>query len=238
MADKIIHNVLGGPADRRVTHHGEVLVIGLGRFGSSLASTLIGMGYEVLGVDFEMDNVEEHRDLLPHAVQADAPHERALRQIGADKVVTAVVCIGTDVESSVLTAAALVDLGVPNIWAKAITDAHGRILQRVGCHHVVFPEAEMGARVAHLLTGSLLEYITLDDDFVIVETVVPGELQGKSLEQASLRARFRVTVVAVKPEQGPFTYAERDTVLAAGDLIVVAGHRSDIERFAELTARG
>ena len=232
MAEKIIHSVLAGITGEGIKHEGEVLVIGLGRFGSALAHTLVEMGYEVLGVDGDAERVQEHAGVLTHVVQADATSERALRQLGAADTVTAVVCIGTDIESSVLSTTALVDLGVRNIWAKAITGAHGRILQRVGAHHVVFPEAEMGNRVAHLVTGSMLEYIALDDNFVLVETRVPRKVVGMTLGEASLRAKFRVTVVCVKPEQGAFTYAERDTVLGERDLIVVAGHREDVELFA------
>ncbi|HEY3484807.1 MAG TPA: TrkA family potassium uptake protein [Ilumatobacteraceae bacterium] len=233
MADKIIHTVLGGITAEGVRHEGEILVIGLGRFGSSLAHTLVEMGYDVLGVDGDPERVQEHAGALTHVVQADATSERALRQLGAAETVTAAVCIGTDIESSVLSTTLLVDLGVRNIWAKAITSAHGRILERVGAHHVVYPEAEMGNRVAHLLTGSMLEYIALDENFVLVETRVPRKVVGMTLGEASLRARFRVTVVCIKPEHGAFTYAERDTVLGEHDLVVVAGHRTDVEHFAE-----
>jgi trk system potassium uptake protein TrkA len=234
LAEKIIHTVLGGLSSSRVDHEGEILVIGLGRFGSALARTLVDMGHEVLGVDASAERVQEMSGMLTHVVQADSTSERALRQLGAADTVTAVVCIGTDVESSVLTAAALVDLGVKNIWAKAITEAHGRILQRVGAHHVVFPEAEMGGRVAHLVTGSMLEYINLDDDFVIIETVVPPRYAGVKLGESGIRARYRVTVVCIKHEGQSFTYAEPDTVLGERDLIVAAGHRTDVERFAEM----
>lgn len=231
MADKIIHTMLSGLTHSRIEHRGEIIVIGLGRFGSALANTLVELGYEVLGVDVRAEVVQNHSEALTHVVEADTTSERALRQIGAADAVTAVVCIGTDIESSVLTTTALVDLGVTNIWAKAITQPHGRILQRVGAHHVVFPEAEMGNRVAHLVTGQMLEYIALDEDFVIVETMVPQRYAGQTLGQAGLRAAHRITVVCIKPEQGAFTYAEPTTVLGARDLIVVAGHRDDVERF-------
>lgn len=216
-----------------VAHRGEILVVGLGRFGSSVARTLVDMGHEVLGVDLDASLVQDHADVLTHVVEADCTSERALRQVGAADVVTAIVCIGTDVESSVLSTAALVDIGVPNIWAKAITDAHGKILQRVGAHHVVFPEADMGVRVAHLITGRMLEYVALDENFVLVETPVPTPLVGIPLASTNLRAEHNITVVCVKPEGGLFTYATSDTVLGERDLIVVAGHRRDVERFAE-----
>jgi trk system potassium uptake protein len=233
MSDKIFHTMLSGLASRRIEHEGEILVIGLGRFGSALAHTLVDMGYEVLGVDFDADIVQDHAGTLTHVVQADTTSERALRQIGAADVVTAVVCIGTDVESSVLTTSALVDLGVRNVWAKAITTAHGRILQRVGAHHVVFPEAEMGSRVAHLVTGQALEYLPLDENFVIAEMAAPDELLGIALGDSNLRARYKVTVVCVKPQGGQFTYADRETVLSNSDLIVIAGHRADVDRFTD-----
>jgi trk system potassium uptake protein len=232
-AGKTIHSMLTGITSSSVEHRGEIVVIGLGRFGSALAHTLVDLGYEVLGVDFTEERVQEHAEALTHVVQADTTSERVLRQIGAADAVTAVVCIGTDIESSVLTTVALADLGVQNIWAKAITDAHGRILQRVGAHHVVFPEAEMGNRVAHLVTGQLLEYMALDDDFVIAELIAPQVLVGVPLGESNVRATHKVTVVCVKPSGGQFTYADRSTVLAPSDLIVIAGHRADVERFTE-----
>ena len=232
MAEGALHKVLAGIAGPRPVAGGTVVVIGLGRFGSSLARTLVGMDQEVLAIDVDAVHVQQYAQELTHVVQADATSVHALRQLGAGDAATAVVCIGSDVEASVLTVAALVDLGVGNIWATAGTDAHGTILQRVGCHHVVFPEAEMGERIAHLLTGTMLEYIALDDDFAIVETAVPPELDGTRLADAQLRTKYGVTVVCVKPQGQPFTYATADTVLRAGDLIVVAGEQRRVDRFA------
>lgn len=233
MSDRTFHNMLYGLTSDRVQHEGEIIVIGLGRFGSSLAQTLVELGYEVLGVDSNEDIVQEHTGSLTHVVQADTTNERALRQIGAADAVTAVVCIGTGIEASVLTTSALVDLGIKNVWAKAITEQHGRILQRVGAHHVVFPEAEMGTRVAHLVTGQMLEFLALDEDFVIAELIAPEELIGVPLGESDLRSKYKVTVVCVKPDRGQFTYAGRDTVLGKSDLIVIAGHRADVERFTD-----
>lgn len=234
MAESRIRTMLSHMSSRAdpIKHEGEILVIGLGRFGSAVANTLVEMGHEVLGVDTDLERVQEHADALTHVVQADATSEKTLRQLGAADLVTALVCIGNDVEASVLTAAALVDVGVRSIWAKAITEAHGRILRRVGAHHVVFPEAEMGNRVAHLVTGSMLEYIALDENFVLVEMRAPDALVGRELGEAGLRAKYRVTVVCVKPQGEAFTYATRETVIHTDDLIVVAGHRDDVTRFS------
>lgn len=220
---------------RAIRHRGEILVIGLGRFGSSLARELMNMGCEVLGVDTNLERIQAHMDVLTQVVQADSTNEQAMRQIGAADAETAVICIGTDIESSVLTAACLVDLGVENIWAKAITESHGKILERVGAQHVVFPEADMGVRVAHLLTGRMLEYVELDDDFALVETLAPPFLVGIPLGDSGLRARYKVTVVCVKAPGSTFTYADRQTVLGPEDLIVVAGHNADVARFTDNT---
>lgn len=237
MPEKFIPKRLRHSITTRVEHRGEIVVIGLGRFGSALARMLIEMGHEVLGVDADPEIVAEHRDLLTRVVEADTTNERTLRQIGAADAETAVVCIGTDLESSVLTTAALVELGVRYVWAKAITDSHGKILERVGAHHVVYPEAETGSRVAHLVTGQALEYLQLDDDFVIAEMYPPDVLCGVPLGNSNLRAQFKVTVVCVKPSGGQFTYADRETVLAPTDVIVIAGHRDDVDRFTERSNR-
>jgi trk system potassium uptake protein TrkA len=223
--------MLTGLTSERIQHEGEIIVIGLGRFGAALAGTLVDLGYEVLGVDQNPERVQEHAGRLTHVVEADTTSERALKQLGAADAMSVVVCIGTGVEASVLTTSALVDLGVKNVWAKAITAPHGKILQRVGAHHVVYPEAEMGSRVAHLITGQMLEFLALDDDFVIAELVAPREFVGVRLGESNLRATYKVTVVCVKPSGGQFTYADRETQLSQSDLIVIAGHRADVDRF-------
>jgi trk system potassium uptake protein len=221
---------------RRATslgHRDEVLVIGLGRFGSSLAKTLIEMGHDVIALDSDAQRVQDHLDVVTHVRQADCTSQAVLKQVGIEDIKTAVVCIGTDIESSVLAVAALVDLEVPNIWAKAITESHGKILERVGAKKVVYPEREMGKRTAHLLTGTILEYIALDDDFVLVEIPVTEQLDGVRLGSSDLRAKHHITIVCVKHGAEPFTYTTADTVLHRGDLIVISGHRQHVERFAE-----
>jgi trk system potassium uptake protein TrkA len=214
---------------------GDVAVIGLGRFGSALATTLDGMGHRVVGVDADEHLVQQYASLLTHVAQADSTNVEALRQLGIDEIDTVAVCIGSGVEASVLTTAALVELGVRNIWAKAITEPHGRILGLVGAHHVVFPEADMGRRVAHMLSSKLLEFVALDDDFVLAEIPTPPSFVGINLGDSKLRATHHVTIVCVKPAGGAFTYATAQTVLQANDLIVVAGHRSHVDAFVRIS---
>jgi trk system potassium uptake protein len=213
----------------------DVLVIGLGRFGSALARTLMEMGHRVLVMDVRPEVVQRHAADFTHAVEGDSTNAEVLRQVGADQMPIVAVCIGADIEASILTTAALADLGVPTIWAKAITAPHGQILARVGAHHVVFPEAEMGSRVAHLLAERILEYVELDRQFVLAEMRVPPSFVGINLGDSGLRARHHVTVVCVKPVGGQFTYATASTVLGPNDIIVIAGHRDHVDAFLRHT---
>ncbi|MFW5419864.1 TrkA family potassium uptake protein [Nocardiopsis sp. CNT-189] len=219
---------------RSKTDDKRVLVIGLGRFGSSLALELVAHGWEVLGMDSSPRLVQTFADSLTHTVVADATDEEALRQVDAQDFNRAVVAIGTHLEESILATSLLVDMGVPHIWAKAISRRHGRILQQVGAHHVVLPEHDMGERVAHLLSGRMLDYVEIEEGFALGKTRAPNSLIGKRLGDTRVRARYGITVVSIKRHGEEFTYATEDTVPQKGDVIVVAGRTSHVERFAEV----
>ncbi|VXC55465.1 potassium channel family protein [Sphingomonas sp. AX6] len=212
-----------------------VLVIGLGRFGTAVAESLIRMGHEVLGVDEDAERVQRLTDRLTHLVQADTTNVETLRELGTGDFASAVVGIGSDVEASVLTTLALVDLGVPTIWAKATNERHGRILERTGAHHVVYPEARMGERVAHMVTGRMIDYIEFDDDFAIAKTRAPASMADMTLGDSAIRTNHGVTIVGIKRPREDFTYARPDTMLAADDLLIVSGRVDLVERFAALT---
>lgn len=212
----------------------EFLVIGLGRFGGGLAETLVELGHEVLGVDVELKLVQSYSGRLTHVVEADSTDIEALQQLGAADFGTAVVAIGTEIEASILTTAALVDLKVPRVVAKAISAPHGKILERVGADRVVFPEHDMGVRVGHSLAGKMIDYFQLDPGFALVETSAPKEIVGKTLADAEVRRRYGITVVCVKPQGGTFTYATPDTVVQEGDILVVAGETKRAEEFGEM----
>ena len=212
----------------------QTLVIGLGRFGRAIAETLGQLGHEVLGVDAAARTVQACSSSMTHVVQADATDADALRQLGAGDFPSAVVAIGSDIQASILVTYALVDLEIPRIWAKAITAEHGAILQRVGAHRVIFPERDMGVRMAHSMVGRTIDYIEIDENFVLIETTAPREAVGQTLEAAGLRKKYDVTVVCVKNPGGTFTYATPETVLQRGDLLVVAGSPERAETFAAL----
>jgi trk system potassium uptake protein TrkA len=213
----------------------QFLVVGLGRFGGALAEDLVAHGHEVLGVDEDPKLVQGYAQKLTHVVEADSTDIDAMRQLGAADFKVAVVAIGTEVEASILTTSVLVDLGIPRIVAKAISEPHGKILSRVGAHRVVFPERDMGLRVARSLAGrDVIDYMELDPGFVLVETKAPPELVGKTLAEAQVRRRFGLTVVSVKGKDKPATYATPETRIEEGDILVVAGETRRVEQFVQL----
>jgi trk system potassium uptake protein TrkA len=212
----------------------RVVVIGLGRFGSSLARELARRGYEILGIDSDPRRVQLLADDLTHTVVADTTDEEALRQLGVPEYERAVVGIGSNLEASILTTSLLVDFGVPNIWAKALNHQQARILERVGAHHVVLPEHDMGERVAHLVTGRMLDFIQFEDDYAIIKTIAPAEAVGRALGDSRLRSKYGVTVVGIKRPGEGFTYATAETVVHRGDVLIVAGRTAAVERVADL----
>jgi len=211
-----------------------VLVIGLGRFGAATAGQLDRLGREVLVVDISEALVQKWSERVTHAVQADSRSLEALKQIGAQDFSIAVCAVGSSVEASVLITANLVDLQIPQIWAKAISKSHGKILERIGANHVIYPEAEAGERAAHLVSGRMLDFIEFDDDFALVKMYPPKLIRGLNLIDSGVRQKYNVTVVGVKSPGKPFTYATADTVVSDHDLIIVSGTEGDIERFAAL----
>ncbi|MBV7259289.1 potassium channel family protein [Erythrobacter crassostreae] len=208
-----------------------ILVIGLGRFGQSVARSLDRMGHEVLGVDSNAECVQLMAETLTQCLEADATDKGVLERLGVGDFEAAVVGIGTDIEASVLTTLALADLGVPQIWAKAVNENHGRILERIGATSVVFPEARMGERVAHILSGKMIDYIEFDDDFAIAKMVAPKDAVGQTLGQSRIRSMTGITVVGVKRPTKDFEYAQEHTQVELGDLLIVSGTRENVEKF-------
>ncbi|GAA0599185.1 TrkA family potassium uptake protein [Craurococcus roseus] len=213
----------------------NVAVIGLGRFGGAVAETLVRLGHDVLGIDEDAEVVQSWADRLTHVVQADTTSSDTLRRLGVRDFDRAVVGIGSDIEASVLTVLALSELGVNDIWAKALSEKHGRILERTGAHHVVFPEVAMGQRVAHLVTGKMMDFIEFDDGFAIVKTRAPREAEGRTLADCALRSKYGVTIVGVKRPKTDFAYARPETAVQQGDLLIVCGPTKTVEAFAAVT---
>ncbi|MDF1477864.1 TrkA family potassium uptake protein [Leifsonia sp. H3M29-4] len=217
----------------RVAQADSVAVIGLGRFGSSLALELMANGTEVLGIDENEESVQELNGRLTHVVQADSTKEEVLRQLSVPEFDRVVVAIGSDVQASILTTSLLLRFGIKHLWAKAVSQAHGTILEQLGVQHVIYPESDMGRRVAHLVRGSMQDYLDIGDDFSLVKMAPPAHMVGKSLGQSEARSRFGVTIVAIKPAGGRWDYTSADTIVSATDTILVAGATEKAESFSQ-----
>ncbi|SCG56355.1 potassium channel family protein [Micromonospora coxensis] len=219
----------------RSTDDSGIVIIGLGRFGCHLAGSLTQLGHEVLAVDRSPDRVQRWSAQLDRVVQADATEEAALRQLGVADFGRVVVAIGASVEASVLSVLALTELGVPQIWARATSEKHAKILASVGAHHVVFPEAETGERVAHLIVSRMLDFIEFGDDFAIAKVPVPPSLVGRPLSELVPTERYGVMVVGAKLPGERFRYAGPETVLSPESVLIVEGTIDQVQRFATLS---
>ncbi|WP_456283849.1 TrkA family potassium uptake protein [Microbacterium sp. JZ70] len=223
-----------GDTSRRIAEADSVAVIGLGRFGSSLALELMASGTEVLGIDGSEEVVQDHNAQLTQVVRADATKEEVLRQLAVDEFDRVVLAIGTDIKASILVASLLLQLNVPVIWAKAVDEQHGRILEQLGVHHVIYPEKDMGRRVAHLVRGAASDYLEIDRGYAIVKTAAPAEVQGVPLGETDLRRRHGVTIAAFRGASNEWANADADTVLHEGDVVLVVGPTRRVESFAQL----
>ena len=211
-----------------------VVVIGLGRFGGALAQELVSLGREVLGIDTDELRVQEFSSYLTHVVQADPTNEEVLRDLGVADFDAAVVAIGSSLESSILSASLLIQVGVKQVWAKASSESHGRILEQIGVHHVIYPDKEMGRRVAHMVGGDQLDYVEIDEGFVMAKTNTAPAFVGKTLEKLGLRREYGIIVVATSAPGGEYLPATPSTVLGEGDLLIVAGPKDRIESFCRI----
>lgn len=217
---------------RNVSSAESVVVLGLGRFGQSLALDLVEAGVEVLAVDASEATIQSLSGKLTHLAVADTTNPDLLRQLSVHEARRVVVGIGSDIEASLLTASAVIEMGVPHIWAKAISDAHAKLLRQIGVHHVVRPEHDTGKRVAHLVRGRMQDYIEFDEDFAMVKTKPPRSILGKSLAAGGVRTKFQVTIMAVKSPGSTFDYATEETVLTEGDIVIASGKIENVERFS------
>ncbi|ABZ84358.1 k+ uptake transporter trka family protein [Heliomicrobium modesticaldum Ice1] len=211
-------------------------VIGLGRFGTSVAKTLCRMGYEVLAIDSSEERINEVAHFVTHAVQADAEDEEVLKKLGIRNFDTVIVAIGSDVQANILVTVILKDMGVRHVVAKAQNDLHGKVLTKVGADQVVYPERDMGVRVAHaLVTSTVMDYLELSPVHSLVEIRSPERLVGQTLGKADLRARCGITVIAIRKGNDVIASPGADTLIEQGDILVAVGSNDDLSRFEEET---
>ena len=206
----------------------QFVVIGLGRFGESVAKTLYGLGHDVLAIDMDEDMVQEISDSVTHAVQMDATDESALRTLGLRNFDVAVVTIGSNIQASVMVTLLVKDLGVKYIIAKGQSDLHAKVL----------PEKDMGVRVAHnLVSASILDYIELSPDYSIMEMKALEEWNGKNLTELKLRSRYGINVMAIKKDDDINISPSADEVISSDDIIVAIGSAEDLAKIEEIMAK-
>lgn len=212
------------------------LIVGLGRFGSSLALELCALGHEVLALDIRGEAVQPLADRVTHAVVGDARDPDVLSSIGARNFDCAVVAAGSDLGISALITLNLKELQGPKVVGKANSEVHAKVLKKIGADLVVFPEREMALRLAHSLASSdILNFIELSDEYSIVERMVPPEWVGKSIVQLDIRAKWKLTVIAVRTGEKMNVAPDRDFVFQSPeDCLVVLGHNKDIDRLERI----
>jgi len=211
----------------------QFIVLGLGRFGSAVATTLVELGYEVLGVDNDEERVDELKDKITQAVQADITEERALKELGVNNFDTAIVGIGGDLETSILVAMMLKEMGLKYIIAKAQNNLHAKVLEKIGVDKIVFPERDMGRRIANnLVTPNIKDYIELEPDYSISEIEALPEFVNKTLSQLDLQNKYGINVLAIKRGNRFNISPQLKDIIEKYDFLIVIGETKRITELA------
>jgi trk system potassium uptake protein TrkA len=212
----------------------QVVVIGLGRFGSSVCQELYKMGHEVLAIDSNMERVDANRDHSSHAVIANATDESELKALGVRNFDNAIVAIGDDLQASVLCTLMLKEIGVSKVWVKARDLQHQKILEKVGADRVIQPEYEMGVRVAHHMDSEkIIDYIDLSKDYSIQELTASDKIANRTLAKLNLRERYKIIILAIKRGEDVNIAPVPNDEVRENDVLIVMGHRDDLKRFEE-----
>lgn len=213
----------------------SVVIIGLGRFGSSLAQSLTERGHDVLGLDRDMRRVEDAVDFVTQATQVDATDESALKDLGVTNFDIGVVSIGGDVKSSVMISLLLERLGLKRVVAKASDELHGEILARIGVETVVFPERDTGSRFAHtMLIPNAVDYMEVMPGYGLAKLTVPQPFVGKHLEDLDLRGKFAVSVLILQRKQDVIVNPSKYEILGLGDTLILGGHDESLEAIQDV----
>jgi trk system potassium uptake protein TrkA len=211
----------------------HVVVIGLGRFGAAVATTLYQHGHTVLGVDVDEEKVDEVKDEVTHAVRADASDEETMRELGVEGYDVGIVCIAASVEASVMATLLLKRFGVAHVIAKAASHLHAEILRRIGADRVVFPEREMGIQVAYTFGAPQLEdYLGVSSDYGLSRVAAPAIFIGRTVGELDLRSRFGLTVILIRRNTEILLHPSRGERLQTGDQVVLAGRVESFERLS------
>jgi trk system potassium uptake protein len=210
----------------------EFAVIGLGRFGGSICRALADQGMEVMAIDNNEERVNQYATIASHAVVGDTTDESVLKSLGIRNFDHVIVAIGDDIQSSILTTLILKELGVKHITVKAQNDYHEKVLLKIGADHVVHPERDMGKRIAHnIISNNVLDYLELSDQHSIVEIVASDKLDGHSIIDLDIRAKYGINIVAIKRKDDILVSPQASEIILKGDVLIVIGADADINRF-------
>ncbi len=216
----------------------QFVVIGCGRFGESVAKTLYKLGYDVLAVDEDINIIQEISEHVTHAIQADAEDENALRALGIRNFDVAVITIGSNIQASIMATLIVKELGVKTVIAKAQSEIHGKVLYKIGADKVVFPERDMGVRVAHnIISSNILDVIELMPDYSIIEVVALSEWENKALFELKLPNKMGVSVMAIKTGDKINISPYADDIIKAGDVVVLLGHNDNLRKIEQKEVR-
>lgn len=209
----------------------EFAVVGLGRFGGSICRELIRQGMEVLAIDVDEDRVNEFSTIATHAVIANTTDESVLKNIGIRNFDHVIVAIGDDIQASILTTLILKELGVPKITVKAQNDYHEKVLKKIGADQIVHPERDMGIRIAtNIVSNNVLDYLELSDEHSVVELIAGSKMDGKTLIELDIRAKYGANIVAVKRGEDIIISPQAEEKLRHDDILIVIGADEDINR--------
>ncbi|MFC0270800.1 potassium channel family protein [Metabacillus herbersteinensis] len=210
----------------------EFAVIGLGRFGGSICRALSDEGMEVMAIDSDEEKVNEYATIASHAVVGDTTDETVLKSLGIRNFDHVIVAIGDNIQASILTTLILKELGVKNITVKAQNDKHEKVLSKIGADRIVHPERDMGRRIAHnIISNNVLDYLELSDEHSIVEIVASDRLIGNTIIDLDIRAKYGINIVAMKRGREIIVSPQADEQIQKGDILIVIGADTDINRF-------
>ena len=210
------------------------VIIGCGRFGSAVAKTIYSLGHEVLAIDMNMEIIQDIADHVTQAVQADATDEATLKSLGIRNYDVAVISVASDIESSIMATIVVKELGVPYVVCKAKTELRAKVLYKIGADRVVFPERDMGVRLAHnLISKNVLEFVELDPRYSIIEIIASNGWNNKTLSELDLRGKYGINIVAIKRGMDVNISPESEDIIYAKDILVVIGEIKKINKMSE-----
>lgn len=216
----------------------EFAVIGLGRFGTTVAKTLYSLGNEVLAIDADEDTVNNISDFVTHAVEADVTDENSLKELGIRNFDVVVIGIGADIQASIMASLLVKDLGAKYVVAKANSELHAKVLYKIGVDRVILPERDMGVRLAHgLVLSNLLEYIELSPGYSIVEFVAPDSWVDKTIEELEIRVKYGINIVAIKSVTGINVSPLANDKISVNDVIAAIGSESQLLQLEKLISK-